>query len=227
MSVAELAPDATDASTNDVPYRSVHVLAIAALALGALSSFALLDIWFLKSIPALAVVAGLVGLWRINASPQYHVGRGLALAGMALGVICLTAGSALSAYWYITEVPEDYTRISYEDLQPDPTRPEQVYPPAADLLSGKKVFIKGYAYQPPDGSSMMTTFMLVRDQGQCCFGGNPKTTDMILVKLRSPLQLTWSMNVQRLGGVFRVGPVDAQAGVEGTCVYQLDADYLK
>ena len=29
----------------------------------------------------------------------------------------------------------------------------------------------------------ITQFLLVRDQGTCCFGGNPKVTDRILVQL--------------------------------------------
>ena len=83
-------------------------------------------------------------------------------------------------------------------MQPDADTPNQIVPPSAQELNGKKVFIKGYVYQPSGRGGQMSglkEFVLVRDKGQCCFGGNPKLTDMILVKLQG--SLTAEFNMQR------------------------------
>ena len=84
---------------------------------------------------------------------------------------------------YATEVPEGYQRIGYGQLQPDPNHPDEPIPPAAKELDGQKVFIKGYVY-PTISQHGIREFLLVRDEGSCCFGGNPKITDRIQVTLR-------------------------------------------
>ena len=102
------------------------------------------------------------------------------MAGIVLAVIFWGVGAGRQFYIYATEVPEGYERISYADLQPQPDEPPDRVPPDAKALDGKKVFIKGYVY-PGQRQYGITQFLLVRDQGSCCFGGNPKVTDRILV----------------------------------------------
>ena len=95
------------------------------------------------------------------------------------------SGPGWLTYDYLTEVPDGYERISYADLQPDPAQAGQVVPPSALELEGKKIFIKGYIY-PGREKDGIRQFLLVRDQGDCCFGGNPKITDRIQVTLVEP-----------------------------------------
>jgi hypothetical protein len=66
----------------------------------------------------------------------------------------------------------------------------------------------------------------VRDKGDCCFGGDPKLTDMILVKLKPPLKATFDMRVRKLAGTFKVAPGRALDGLGGV-IYHLDADHLE
>ena len=54
-------------------------------------------------------------------------------------------------------------------------------------LDGKKVFIKGYMY-PSSQMTGIREFVLCRDNGTCCFGGQPRLTDMIRVKLKDRSQ---------------------------------------
>ncbi len=81
-------------------------------------------------------------------------------------------------------------------------------PSSAMALEGKKVFIKGYVY-PGREMEGIKTFLLVRDQGDCCFGGNPKITDRIQVTLVDPLRLTYKPRLHKLAGVFHVRPTTA------------------
>ena len=92
-------------------------------------------------------------------------------------------------------------------------------------LEGKRIFIKGYIY-PGREMEGIKTFLLVRDQGDCCFGGNPKITDRIQVTLVDPLRLTFRSRLHKLAGVFHVRPTTA-VGAGGGVYYQLEADHLQ
>ncbi len=92
-------------------------------------------------------------------------------------------------------------------------------------MEGKKIFIKGYIY-PGREIEGIKTFLLVRDQGDCCFGGNPKITDRIQVTLTDPLRLTYRPRLHALAGVFHIKPTTA-VNAGGGVFYQLDADYLQ
>jgi hypothetical protein len=207
-------------------YRALSSLAVVSGILGLLSASAMLD-WSLFVIPVAGIITGVVALRRIRANPDEYAGEGFALAGSVLSMAFLLAGASWLSYTYATEVPEGHERISYDLLQPDAKTPNQIVPPSAKELDGKKVFIKGYVYQPSGGQMEgLKKFVLVRDKGQCCFGGNPKLTDMILVKLRGSLTAKFDMRVVKLAGTFHVEPA---AGMDdlGGVVYQLDADYLQ
>ena len=117
-------------------------------------------------------------------------------------------------------------RISYERLQPDPGASDQLYPPSAEALDGQKVFIKGFMY-PGAQTADIKQFVLCRDNGSCCFGGNPRLTDRISVTLKGPLVLDYSVRMFSVAGTFRVEPGQARDGMPGSVVYLLEADYLK
>ena len=109
----------------------------------------------------------------------------------------------------------------------DETQAGQLVPPSALELEGKKIFIKGYVY-PGRQKDGIRQFLLVRDQGDCCFGGNPKLTDRIQVTLEDPLVLSYAPRLHHLGGTFHVEPQDkAIDGAVGGVFYHLKADYLK
>jgi hypothetical protein len=127
----------------------------------------------------------------------------------------------------VTEVPDGYERISYVELQPDAAEAGQQVPPSALALEGKKIFIKGYVY-PGRQKEGIRRFLLVRDQGECCFGGNPKITDRILVELEEPLRLAYTPRMHKLGGVFHVEAQSAAIdNAQGGVFYHLKADYLE
>ncbi|HEV7223813.1 MAG TPA: DUF4190 domain-containing protein [Pirellulales bacterium] len=224
----ELEQTSAPAEFNDYArYRALSALAVVSGVLGVLSASALLD-WTLCVLPVVGIITGVLALKKIWASPAEYTGELFALAGSLLSTAFLIGGISWHSYVYATEVPPDHQRINYDMLQPDPRSPGQIVPPSAAQLDGKKVFIKGYVYQPNSGGVMtgLKQFVLVRDKGQCCFGGDPKLTDMILVKLSGKLSAEFNMRVIKLAGTFHVSPTGGIHGL-GPVVYQLDADHLR
>ncbi len=205
-------------------YRAVSALAVASAILGLLSALALLD-WAMGILPAITVLVGSRALQRIRANPDELTGGVWARLGIGLALVFLFAGWARLSYVYVTEVPEGYQRITYDDLQPDPDKPGEIIPESVKAFEGKKVFIKGYVY-PSSQSEGIKELILVRDTGTCCFGGQPRLTDMVQVTLEPPLELTYSMRQHRLGGTFHVEPGAALHGLGGV-VYHLRADYVR
>lgn len=206
-------------------YRALSASAVVSCVLGLLSVLAFAD-WWLGAIPLLAIITGVVAYRRIKAAPDEYTGLNLAKVGMVLGVLFWLAGSSWLSYVYATEVPDGYARISYRQLQPADNEPEGVIPAEAQSLDGKRVFIKGYIYPPPGSPPFVTHFLLVRDKGDCCFGGNPKITDRILVDLAPPGKLEYNPSLHAVAGTFRIDPGRA-VDADGAVLYRLEADYAK
>jgi hypothetical protein len=208
------------ASGEPFAYRALSSAAVSSLAMGVLSSLALFD-WWLAVIPLCAVVAGCIALRAIARQNDQLTGAWFARVGMALAVLFFVVGWSRLGYIYATEVPDGYQRISYAELQPDPDVAGQIIPPEALALDGKQVFIKGFVY-PGTRQSGIRQFLLVRDQGSCCFGGNPKLTDRIEVTLSDPKGIEFSSGLFKIAGVFRVESSTAAIDAGGGVYYHID-----
>jgi hypothetical protein len=206
-------------------YRALSILAVASCILGLLSVTSFLAWAFVAIIPTLGILAGVVALVRIRRNPSELTGTRVALAGIVLSTFFLCGGAAYLTYDYVTEVPPGYERLSYAELQPNPETQGEIFPPAIEARNGDRVFLKGYAY-PGKQTHGIKQFVLCRDNGDCCFGGQPKLTDRVLVTLKGPLSLNFSTRLQRVAGTFRVEPGQGTDGISGV-IYHLDADYLK
>ncbi|HEX4146034.1 MAG TPA: DUF4190 domain-containing protein [Pirellulales bacterium] len=205
-------------------YRALSRAAVASLVAG-VASFTALLAWPCLGIPVVGILLGSYAWRSIRNRPDELAGLPVAKAGVALSALFAIVGPAWLLYQHATEVPDGYERISYEELQPTAGSPPDALPVSAFALEGKKIFIKGYVY-PGRELEGIKTFLLVRDQGDCCFGGNPKITDRIQVTLSDPLRLAYKSRLHKLAGVFHVRPTTAiNAG--GGVYYQLDADYLR
>jgi hypothetical protein len=221
-------PRAGMESDYNVAYRALSSQAVASCVLGVLSMATLLSYEYglaLGVVPIVAVVLGIRGWLAVRRLPEELTGKMFAQVGVVLGVLFLIGGYTIAGVVYATEVPAGYERLNYSELQPDESSPGQVIPPDVKKWDGKRVFLKGYAY-PGAQQQGIKKFVLCRDNGDCCFGGQPKLTDMVLVELKEPLALTYSRRVQRVAGTFHVSPAQATDNLGGV-VYQLEADYLK
>jgi hypothetical protein len=225
MSV-DVAQDPESVADDYRQYRALSSLAVISLVAGVLSGLTFLD-WMLAAIPMAGIVAGVLALRQIRSAPDAYTGEHLALIGTLLCGTLWIGGWSKLAYVHATEVPPGYERINYDDLQTDPAEPGVLPPQRAAELNGKKVFIKGFVYQPTGGqTSGLKRFILVRDKGQCCFGGNPKITDMIEVKLAGDLEADFNMQPRKLAGTFRIGLGQSMHGLQ-SALYHLDADHLE
>lgn len=206
-------------------YQEINRAAIVTLVLGVISLVAVAFPTLLV-IPLAGVLTGAVAWWQLANNPE-QAGVWLNKIGLWICGICFVGGSAWHTYDYMTELPDGYERISFYDLQPEAERPDVPIPPFAIQHNGTKVFIKGYVF-PGEERDGIKTFILVPDMGTCCFGGNPKSTDMIQVTLKDPTRISYSMRLRKLGGTFHVDP-QAVPMKEGLNVvyYRLEADHLQ
>ena len=215
---------AAAADSEYVQYRALSSLAVTSLVVGLFSAMAWLD-WIGAVIPAVGILLGALAWRQIKRRPDELSGLGIARAGLLLSIFFLTTGLTRLSYVYATEVPDGFTRISYDQLQPNPDVANEVVPPAALALDGQRVFIKGYPLSGRDIRGIKQ-FVLVRDQGDCCFGGKPKLTDQIQVTLADPLRLDYELRLLRVAGTLRVRPTVAAGGLP-TTIYYLEADHLQ
>ncbi|MEX2186550.1 MAG: hypothetical protein WD875_07140 [Pirellulales bacterium] len=213
-----------DAQPAAPEYRAICSAAVSCLALGVLSVLALLN-WWMLTMPVVAIVLGVHALRQIRLRGDELTGAPLAKIGLALAVLFGVSGAGRLSYIYATEVPEGYARITYADLQPDDPNAVDV-PDSAKALDGQKVFIKGFII-PGAQQVGVRTFLLVRDEGSCCFGKDPKITERIQVTLADPAGMTHSPGLHKLAGVFHVRPMPQAVDRPGGVLYHLDEAMLR
>ena len=202
-------------------YRSLSGTAIAAAVFALLAPLAFLD-WWLLALPVVSVVLGAVALRDIARRPDVLEGRRLALGSLVIGGVMFIAGLASQVRSYATELPPGFMRMNYAMLQPLPGDPQDMIPESAVALDGRDVLLKGYIYPPdppqPDGTS---EFLLCRDQGECCFGGQPKISDRVRVKLADGATIHFTSRLTKVAGRFAVRPV-ATSHVSGGVLYHIE-----
>ena len=217
-------PDRRDGPDVLEGYRSPSQFAIASAILAVLSPVAFFD-WWLVAVPIVAILLGLVGWWQIATRPEVLTGLPLAL-GAASFAACTLAGSLTwLSIQYAAELPEGCDRIDYAALQPAEGDPPTVVPATAVALDRRLVLLKGYMY-PGKEQRGISQFLLVRDQGDCCFGGNPKITDRVLVQLADRQGIDFTPRLVKIAGRFAVRPTGVSA-LEGGVLYHLDDGFTR
>lgn len=215
--------DATPREEGDA-YRALSGAAIAAAAVAAVSPVAFFG-WWLVAVPLVGVVLGGVALRDLAARQPLLTGRPLAIAAIVLSLATLVGSIAAHAVEYARELPEGFTRLSYAELQPAEGEPPTAVPDSARAADGRDVLLKGFIY-PGKQQQGLTQFLLVRDQGDCCFGGNPKITDRVLVQLADPAGIDFTPGLTKVAGRFRVQPV-GDAALQGGVLYHLDQAHVR
>lgn len=219
---AYTSPDFVD----DLPvYRSTSRAAVMSLVLAVISLAGLIFASLLVFAVA-GLLLALVGLNSIRRYPNEYSGKIPGVLGLIACGGILIGGVAWHSYVYATECPPDAQRISFYDLNPEDKNAPAVPPKNAVALDGKKVFIKGYVY--PDGQAgNIKTFVLIPDLGTCCFGGQPRLTDMVLVTLRDPQRTAYNQRKRRVTGELKVDanmkPIKGVTGV----FYEMDAESIR
>jgi hypothetical protein len=219
--------DPLDRGDGEAAYRAIPGTAIAAAVLALLSPLAFFG-WPLLAVPAIGLVLGVTAFSAIANRPQELLGKPLALAATVVSAAMLVGGIVVLARAYAAELPAGYERIHYGILQPLPGDPPHAIPDTARAVDGHTVLLKGYMY-PGKQQHGITQFLLVRDQGDCCFGGNPKITDRVLVQLRDPQHpqgIDFSPRLTKIAGRFVIRPT-ASPGLDGGVVYHLEDAFAR
>jgi len=217
----------TDGHDGEDRYRAVSGTAIAAAVAAALSPLAFFD-WSLAVVPILGVVLGGLAYRTISRRPDEFTGRPLAIGAIVVSAVSLIAGLVTLSRAYAAELPEGYERFNYGMLQPLPGDPPDAVPDSAQGMNGRNVLLKGYMY-PGKQQTGITQFLLVRDQGDCCFGGNPKITDRVLVQLKDPGHpkgVNFSSRLTKIAGRFVIRPMNAP-GLDGGVLYHLEDAFAR
>lgn len=225
-----------DAGLVDAPleYRALSTGAIVSLILGFASVFTLLTAptsiqatLMMVPIPIAGLCFGIYAWLKIRQLPDELTGGRIAVAGMVLSVLFLVSGLGLASYVYATEVPDGYQRVAFTEMKPDEVQKLNniVVPEEVMNLQGQRVFIKGYM-RPPSQMYGLDSFLLVRDNGECCFGQNlPEYYDRVQIHLMPPLRTDYSTRMYRVAGTLEI---DLSAvGHTDRPVFSLVADYLK
>ncbi|MEO1524284.1 MAG: hypothetical protein AAFX06_02560 [Planctomycetota bacterium] len=210
----------------EFPYRALSRSAICSLILCAMAVFGLIPPFEIAlALALLGLIAGLVSLRTIRRYPNEFSGLGLAKFTVTANVLLLAGGLGLHSYIYITEVPPGHVRVPFFKLR-FKAEPDQ---PTADALAmnGEDVFVRGYIH-PASGGGMLRQFILVGDLGTCCFGGQPKSSEMIEVTLTDGQTIKGGMTRRKLAGKFTVNNVARkQTDFDNPVFYRLKASMAK
>ena len=219
--------DSTNGQDAEGSYRAVAGTAIAAAVAAALSPLAFFD-WSLAVVPVVGIVLGAMAYRTITQRPDVFTGRPLAIGAIVVSAVSLVAGLVTLSRAYAAELPEGYERLNYGLLQPLPGDPSDAVPDTARTMDGRNVLLKGYIY-PGKQQTGITQFLLVRDQGDCCFGGNPKITDRVLVQLKDPSHpkgIDFSSRLTKIAGRFAIRPMGA-SGMDGGVLDHLEDAFAR
>ena len=212
-----------DLRSNEFDYRPMPVLVPISLALAVVSSSALLGIVgvFIAILAAILSISALVVIARADGM---YSGRIMAIIALVLSGLFGSLGIASQIYAFKTEVPEGYRRVSFaRDISakgfPIQEGQPTLHPDVAALID-KKIFLKGYMY-PQAQKKGLHQFLLLKDTGECCFGGQPKPTDMILVKMQNENGANYRTGRVAVAGTLRLTKDRTPEGLQP--IYALEA----
>jgi hypothetical protein len=212
---------------DEFSYKPVPPTAVVGLALGLFSFIALFGVIGL-GVAVFGIVVSLISLFNIRRSAGELGGKMVARAGVLLSAFFLVSGVCYQSFVYAHEVPEGYKRINFASdiASKNFVQKDGVTSVNPDVLKidKQKVFLKGYMY-PTRQDKDLQTFVLVKDNQQCCFGGQPDVKDMILVEMQGKKRADFYAGLVSVAGEF-VAEAPSQAG-ELRPVYQLKATHFE
>ena len=184
------------------------------------------DVWLIP-IPLVAAFLGFVAVRKIRAQPHEYTGMPLAIIGSVLAMLFAGVGLVRNYTAYANELPSpDFVRVSIVNYNRSRTIRQIRFHRRPLRLDGKKVLIKGYVY-PGMQKNGIREFLLVRDQGTCCFGGDPKLTDRVQVSLSDVKGCDYAGGLFKVAGVFHITPPTQAVDAKGVVFYHLDEAMLR
>lgn len=226
--VGQSQPVSHDVEPTQFEYKPVPLLAPVACFFGLASG---MGYWTEFALPlcVFAFVLSLLAMRRIRRSDGEFGGKTWAGIGLASSVIFFVAGVGRVTHAYATEVPEGYTRVHFVN---DISKKEFIengglfeLHPDVKALDGKRIFLKGYMWQTKRAKGI-SEFIFLKDNGKCCFGGQPQSFHKMLVKMQNGKTVDKIDGLVSVAGVLRCNPTKlSRAGdgkIYGDC-YVLEA----
>lgn len=178
-------------------------------------------------IPILGATLAILALRQIRRSNGNLSGRWLALASSGSQILLAVSFALMHVYSFATEVPTGFARVSFTADISNKGFTNQgglmgIHPDVEKLVN-QKIMVKGYMY-PTERMDGITSFVLCRDSGACCFGGQPKITDMIQVRMTGGSGVRFRTGLMAAAGVFRAERTVDETGL--TPVYVLECDHF-
>lgn len=206
-------------------YRPIPVLVPISLGLVFVSLVAALTAELLV-VPLVGATLAFLAWRMVKRSDGELSGGMLALTALVLQLSMTAAFGAMHVYSYATEVPPGFERVSFaSDISAKGFTSEGgltgVHPDVQKLVN-QKIMVKGYMY-PTKTTENLKAFVLCKDSGDCCFGGQPKITDMIQVQIKGD-PVRYRPGLMAVAGVFRAAPAVDESGLNP--VYVLECDYF-
>ena len=219
-------PVPSDREHEEFSYRPMPVLAPVAGVLGVCSFVAYLGLIGI-GLALLGLPISLVAVLVILRSRGALSGMWIAAAGLLLCAANSVGGIALQVYHYNHEVPEGFTRVNFTNqiskLGFVTENGRQTIPPEVEALFGKQIFLKGFVY-PTERTEDLSEFLLLKDSGQCCFGGQPALEDMIHVRMAPGKEVDYYSGRVAVAGTFKVNSHYQGGSLEP--IYVLDAEHF-
>jgi hypothetical protein len=213
-------------SENGIDYRIVSRAAICSWVIALLGLTSLL-FSVLLILPIAGLLLAISGWKTIQRYPLEYSGLNLAKYGVIANVALFVGSMATHVIVYVTEVDEGFERILFNELQPESLKDSNQIPKRAFELNKKPIFIKGYVHPSVGAMGKVKQFVLVPDMGTCCFGGQPKLTDMILVNTTEDARVVYRRTMVKLHGTFEVGNSMVNAGEIKGILYRMEATKSK
>lgn len=193
---------------DEFQYRPMPVLAPVSVVIGICSIMALASMIGI-GIALVGVVLGAIGVWQIRRAAGELGGKAIATAGLCLSALFLVSGSTLHAYNFATEVPEGHIRVNFPD---DISKKEfvvadgkrQIHPDVSPFVD-QDIYIKGYMWNNRMESGL-TSFVMLKDNGKCCFGGDPAPFDMMVVRMQNDQTADYMSGLIAVAGQLRANP---------------------
>jgi hypothetical protein len=155
-------------------------------------------------------VASLAATLRIAFDRENYGGLKIAASGLVLSTLCFGGGIYHQIDLYRREVPDGFQRISFaHDISEKGfiglNGIPQLHPDVA-ALEGKPIFIKAWMFPIGQENGLMQ-FMVVKDNGLCCFGKQPDPWDAIIVEVDPtafPDGVEYTTTMVSIAGTFEV-----------------------
>ena len=202
---------------DEFQYRPVPPLVAISLGFVFLSMLAIISD-LLLAVPLIGIVIAFMAYYQVSRSRGDLSGGGMALGSLIAMLLMFVGFGGMHLHSYATEVPDGYARVNFtNDISKkgfETVDGQMGVHPDVAALADKPIYLKGYMY-PFRETHGLRSFVLCKDSGECCFGGQPKQTDMILVNMLDDATVNYQdKRLVGVAGTLRVEPTYRPKRVE-------------